>query len=149
MTIAIEEINRNTHKLEDVKELLAIAVGRPSIEKLTYLIDEFYASESCTIFIALHNERIIGIVGIDYAHKPQGFITHIAVNPDMRNQGIGRKIIEHGIQALELTTVEAETDQDAVDFYIACEFETREIESQYKGIHRFRCIKSLVVPTHN
>jgi len=148
MITAIETFNRGTHSLADVKELLAMAVGHPSIEKLANLIDEFYAADYCTIFVALHSERIIGIIGLDYTHKPQGFITHIAVHPDMRKQGLGRQLIEHVIQTLELITVEAETDQDAVDFYTACEFEVKEIKSQYEGIRRFRCVKSLAVPMH-
>ena len=39
--------------------------------------------------------------------------------------------------------MEAETDQDAVDFYNACGFKTREIDSPYMGVRRFRCIKSI------
>ena len=147
MTITIEKFNRTVHNLADVKGLLAMAMGRPSIKKLAYLIGEFYASDSRSIFVAESNERIIGIIGTDYTDKPQGFITHIAVHPYVRKKGTGRQLIEHVIQTLELTTVEAETDQDAVDFYTACKFESREIESQYKGIRRFRCMKSLAVST--
>ncbi len=144
MKLVIEEYQKNRHDPGDIKALLAMATGRPSIEKLAYLIDEFYASPGRTIFIALNNGSISGIVGVDYINRPYGIITHIAVHPHTRKKGIASRLIKHAAVTLELEELEAETDQDAVDFYCACGFETREIESPYMGIRRFRCHKSTI-----
>ena len=142
MKFTIEEFHRNKHDPAEVKALLAMAAGRPTIEKLAYLMDEFYASNGRTIFISLKNGEITGIIGIDYTNRPRGFITHIAVHPNKRKKGIAKLLINHATTVLELSEIEAETDQDAVSFYEACGFETKEIESPYAGIRRFRCLKS-------
>lgn len=143
MKSAIEEFHRSKHDLADVKALLAMAVGRPTIEKLAYLVDVFYASDGRTMFVALNNRNIIGIIGIDYINRPYGFIAHIAVLPGMRRKGIASKLIKHATVALKLTDIGAETDQDGIGFYNACYFETKEIESPYRGVRRFSCIRSL------
>ena len=59
----IEKLDKNRHNLENVKELLTMAAGNPTPEKLKQLLEEFYESESHTIFIAKHNDKIIGIIG--------------------------------------------------------------------------------------
>ena len=118
-----------------------MAVGRPTIEKLAYLMDEFYASKGRAIFISSNNGEITGIIGIDYTNRPRGFITHIAVRPEIRKKGIARLLINHTTAMLELSEIEAETDQDALSFYSACGFDTKEIESPYAGVRRFRCLR--------
>ena len=140
----IEELDKSRHNLGDVKELLAMAMGNPTPEKLTKLLNEFYTSDVRSIFIAEHNNKIVGIIGIDFTDRLFGFITHLAVLPDMRMQGIGNKLLNHVTTSLELNKIRLETDQDAVDFYRACGFETEEIESQYPGVRRFRCVKNIV-----
>jgi ribosomal protein S18 acetylase RimI-like enzyme len=140
----IEEFDRNRHSLSDIKDLLSMAVGNPTPEKLRQLMNEFYTGENHTLFIAIDNGKIIGIIGLDITNKPHGVITHIAVHPDRRKQGIGSYLISHTAEQLKLTDIEVETDQDAVDFYSTCNFETVEIVSQYPGIRRFRCFKYMV-----
>ena len=139
----IEEFDRSRHNLGNVKELLAMAVGNPTPEKMEQLLDDYYASDDRTIFVATQSGKIIGVIGIDCTDKPHGFITHIAVSQDMRKQDVGRHLINHTTAVLELADIGAETDQDAVVFYRACGFETEEIESQYSGVRRFRCVKSI------
>ena len=139
----IEELDRSRHNLGDVKELLATAVGNPTPEKIEQLLDDYYASDDHTIFVATQSGKIIGVIGIDCTDKPHGFITHITVSPDMRKQDVGRHLINHTTAILELSDIRAETDQDAVGFYRSCGFETEEIESQYSGVRRFRCVKSI------
>jgi len=140
----IEEIDKSKHNLKNIKDLLAMAVGRPTPEKLKQLVDEFYTSDCRIIFIAVDDGKIIGVIGIDYAGRPVGFITHIAVLPEIRKQDVGSRLINHATEMLELETIEVETDQDAIGFYRACGFNAEEIESQYPGIRRFRCVKGII-----
>ena len=141
MKLIIEEFHRNKHNPSEVKALLALAVGHPTIEKLAYLMDEFYVSKGRAIFISSNNGKISGVIGIDYTDRPRGFITHIAVHPDARKKGIASRLINHATTTLELSELEAETDLDAVSFYSACGFETKELESPYAGVRRFRCLR--------
>jgi len=140
----IEEFDRIKHEPEEVKELLSMAVGSPSPEKLVQLLDDFYMSASHILFIARDNNDIVGVIGIDYTNRLSGIINHIAVIPDKRKRGFGSQLISHVIKKLKLESIEAETDQDAVNFYRACGFTTEEIKSLYPGVRRFRCIRHLM-----
>jgi ribosomal protein S18 acetylase RimI-like enzyme len=139
----IEKYNKSKHNTEAVKDLLAMAVGRPTPERLIQLLNEFYTTDGHTIFIAIQNDTITGMIGIDYTARPYGTITHIAVHPDMRMNGIGKSLINHVVKTLVLTSIALETDQDAVEFYQACGFEIKEIESRWPGVNRFRCSKDI------
>jgi len=138
----VKEFDRYRHNPDDVKELLAMAVGNPTPEKLR--LNEFYTADYHTLFTAMDEGRIIGVIGIDTTNKPHGVITHIAVLPDRRNQGTGSRLISHAAKLLGLADIEAETDQNAVDFYHACNFKITEIESRYPLVRRFRCFKSVI-----
>jgi ribosomal protein S18 acetylase RimI-like enzyme len=144
MTALIETFNRNRHNAGEVKALLALAVGRPTLDKLAYIIDQFYAPDSRKVFVALSGDKIVGIIGIEYNGGSYAFITHLAVRPDLRKKGIARRLIEHVTTALNLSDIEVETDHEAVDFYEACGFQTREIDSPYARYRRFRCKKVLL-----
>ena len=139
----IEEYSSSRHNPAAVKDLLAMAVGRPTPEILTQLLEKFYTADNHTIFVAVDGVSVIGILGIDYSASPHGIITHLAVQPDLRMKGIGKNLINHVTKTLGLTSIVLETDQDAVEFYRACGFEIREIESRWPGVNRFRCIKDI------
>jgi len=143
MKTIIERYSKDKHGTGEVKTLLALAVGHPTLDKMAHLIDQFYASTGRTMFICSRNGNITGVIGVEYTRSSHGFITHIAVHPDLRKKGIADRLIKHAAAALELDEMEAETDQDTVEFYNACGFKTREIDNPYAGVHRFQCIKSI------
>jgi len=118
-----------------------MAMGRPTPERLQTLLDKFYNQKAHPLLVSLNNNDINGIIGIDYSKAPHGWITHIAVQPDLRKKGIGRSLINYVFKAFSLKSIALETDQDAVDFYRACGFTALEIPSKWSGIYRFRCIK--------
>ncbi|UCC17375.1 MAG: GNAT family N-acetyltransferase, partial [Dehalococcoidales bacterium] len=104
----------------------------------------FYPHNNHVLFVSSENNIITGIIGIDCSVKPSGVIKHLAVSPANRRRGIGRSLITETAKVLGLSTMELETDQDAVGFYNACGFTTTEVESKYPGIHRFRCIRNMI-----
>ena len=118
-----------------------MSMGRPTPEKIQRLLDEFYNTLGHTIFVALNNKKVIGIIGIDYTATPYWWILHIAVHPDYRKQGIGRGLIDGTAEKLSLKSVALETDQDAVGFYRACGFTAVEIQSRWPGVRRYRCTR--------
>jgi len=143
MRVIIEQYSKNRHDPAEVKSLLALAAGRPTLDKLAYLIDQFYAATGRTLFICSRNNQITGIIGVEYTRSSHGFITHLAVRPDFRKKGIADRLIKHAAAILEIEEMETETDQDAVDFYNACGFRITEISGPYAGVRRFRCTKSI------
>lgn len=147
MTAIIEKLDRHRHDIGEVKALLALAVGRPTLDKLAYLIDQFYASDTRSVFVALMDGRIAGIIGMEHAARSYGVITHLAVHPELRKKGMASRLIRHVMTAFSLSEIEVETDQDAVEFYRACGFQARELDSPYQGVRRFRCMKSTALET--
>jgi ribosomal protein S18 acetylase RimI-like enzyme len=137
----IEKYNPRRHNIQAVKDLLAMAMGRPTPERIQTLLDKFYSIEKHPIFVALDNNDITGMIGIDHTALPHGWIIHLAVQPALRKRGIGRSLIDHAIEAFSIESVALETDQGAVGFYRACGFNAVEIVSKWPGIHRYRCTK--------
>jgi ribosomal protein S18 acetylase RimI-like enzyme len=137
----LEKYNQNNHNPTAVKELLGMAVGRPDPDYLQRLLDGFYQKENHAFFVTLDNDKIIGIIGIDYSKAPYWWITHIAVHPDYRKRGIGESLINQVIEALSLTSAGLETDQDAIYFYRSIGFTATEVYSQWPGTHRYRCTR--------
>jgi ribosomal protein S18 acetylase RimI-like enzyme len=136
----IEKYDRIRHNTEDVKSLLAMAVGRPTDERLKKLLDVVYDIEGYLLFVTLDKDKVTGIIGVDNSASPHGWILHLAVRADCRKKGTGKRLINEGMEYLSLTSVGLETDQDAVNFYRACGFIAVEIPGKWPGIHRFRCI---------
>jgi ribosomal protein S18 acetylase RimI-like enzyme len=137
----IEKYDRIRHNTEDVKSLLAMAVGRPTDGRLKKLLDVVYDIEGYLLYVTSEQGKITGIIGVDNSASPHGWILHLATHPDYRKQGIGRGLINEVMALLSLTSVGLETDQDTVNFYRACGFTAVEIPSKWQGVHRFRCIK--------
>lgn len=121
-----------------------MSLGHPTPERLQKIINEFYAVKGHSLFVALDKDTITGIIGIDDTATPHGWIVHLAVHPDYRMKGIGRSLIEQTMKALSLKSLALKTDQDAVNFYRACSFQTVEIESQWPETQRYRCTKGHV-----
>lgn len=142
MDLELFDINR--HDVDEVKVILSIAIGNPTLEKLDSVLLEFYSIDNHLLFVSSENNIITGIIGVDSTNKPSGYIKHLAVLPANRRQGIGRHLINETAKALRLSSMELETDQDAVEFYNACGFTSKEIERKYPGIHRFRCIRNMI-----
>jgi ribosomal protein S18 acetylase RimI-like enzyme len=137
----LEKYDRTRHNTEEVKDLLAMAVGYPTPEKLRKLFDLVYDIEGHYLFVTSDADKITGVIGIDITAPPHGWILHLAVHPDCRKQGIGRSLISQVVEKFKLKSVALETDQDAAGFYRACGFTAVEIQSKWPGVHRFRCTK--------
>ncbi len=137
----IERYDNNRHDPEEVKSLLAMAVGYPTPEKLRKLLDTVYDIEGQFLFVALDKGKVIGIIGADITAAPHGWILHLAVHPDYRERGIGRQLIDDIMTELSLKSVALESDQVALNFYRACGFKVREIISKWPGVHRYLCTK--------
>ena len=140
----IELFDKNRHDINEVKVLLSMATGDQTPENLDSFLFEYYSDDNHLLFVSSEANIIIAIIGFDCSGKPSGIIKHLAVLPAHRRCGIGRHLILETAGALGLSTVELETDQDAVGFYHACGFTSTEIESNYPGIRRFRCIGNML-----
>lgn len=63
-------------------------------------IEKYLKRNPTTCFVAEEHNRIIGVIMAGHDGR-RGFIHHTAVLPEYRNQGIGRRLVDCAIQALE------------------------------------------------
>ena len=63
-------------------------------------IAKYLKRNPTTSFVADDNGKIVGIIMAGHDGR-RGYIYHITVLPDYRNQGIGRKLVESAMSALE------------------------------------------------
>jgi hypothetical protein len=136
----LERFDRSRHDANEVKDLLAMAVGYPTPERLKNLLDIVYDIQGLKLYVNTEQGKITGIIGVDDSASPHGWILHIAIHPNNRLQGAGRKIIFGLMEMLSLVSIGLETDHEGVVFYRACGFDTAEIRSKWPGVQRFRCI---------
>jgi N-acetylglutamate synthase-like GNAT family acetyltransferase len=136
----LERFDRSHHDTDEVKDLLAMAVGYPNPERLKNLLDIIYDIQYLKLYVNTEQGKITGVIGIDDSASPHGWILHLAVHPDYRLKGAGRKIIFQLMETLSLVSVGLETDHEGAGFYRACGFSAAEIHSKWPGVQRYRCI---------
>ena len=101
-----------------------------------------YAAENWHLWGMVDKDNLLGLVGLNKADAEQVIITHIAVQPAMRGLGLGRhllKLVLEQVQKSGVYTLYAETDAEAVGFYIACGFQITSLGEIYVGVERFSC----------
>ena len=110
---------------------------QPAYPEYIAKISSYLSHPEICCFGAFNDHDLSGILIIQ-----QGEILGIAVRSDMRKNGIGRALIDHAAQ--RFSTMSAETDGDAVDFYRACGFECTRFERSFPdGISvRYKCIRN-------
>jgi 8-oxo-dGTP pyrophosphatase MutT (NUDIX family) len=91
----------------------------------------------------LERGEIIGVCGIE-VHADYVEILHIAVAENKRRQGVGGKMVAT-LQTAYHLPIEAETDDDAVDFYHKCGFETTAIRKY--DVRRWTCVLAVKTQT--
>ncbi|HDR7516337.1 GNAT family N-acetyltransferase [Bacillus mobilis] len=124
----VEQIEKNP-----ILNVLQYAVG-PSETSLKKAV-LYYESNKGTLY-RYEEEACIGIEIIG-ANKAR--ICHIAVVPQYRHKGIALQMIKEVLRIHQLTYLEAETDDEAVDFYKKIGFQVKSLGEKYPGIERFHC----------
>ena len=123
--------------------ILAESAGEPTETAIEALIQSCIADVSPTLWVARRDGAPVGIVRLDSPNRTRCIITHIAVHPDWRGQGIGRTLIEFIRDDLRFEQVEAETDGDTVGFYKSCGFDIEPLGEKYPGVQRYKCVVRL------
>ncbi|PFY73304.1 GNAT family N-acetyltransferase [Bacillus wiedmannii] len=124
----VEQIEKNS-----ILNVLQYAVG-PSETSLKKAV-LYYESNKGTLY-RYEEEACIGIEIIG-ANKAR--ICHIAVVPQYRHKGIALQMIKEVSRMHQLTYLQAETDDEAVEFYKKIGFQVKSLGEKYPGIERFHC----------
>jgi ribosomal protein S18 acetylase RimI-like enzyme len=127
-----------TDKLDDiiVRNILALSVFNPTPEVMNQKINRFKGHDSRFLYGWIENNEILGVCGFE-VHMNYVEILNIAVSEHIQRNGIGRKMIQ-GIWTKYKIPIQAETDDDAVDFYRKRGFTATPIRKYY--VRRWTCI---------
>jgi len=128
------------HRLgeEEIRELIGYSVF-PDPERIEQAIGRYQHEEQMQLYGAIEEDEVIGIVGFTMDGDQNLILQHIAVRPENREQGHGREMMLELIGLMNPTTIVAETDEEAADFYRNIGFTVFSLGEKFPGVERFRC----------
>jgi 8-oxo-dGTP pyrophosphatase MutT (NUDIX family) len=125
-----------------VLSVLAASVFDNSPAGMAEKITRYRSHESWQFYGWVENGEICGVCGFA-VHTDHVEILNIAVAENRRRKGVGGKMIA-ALQSAYNLPIEAETDDDAVDFYRKCGFETTAVRKY--DVRRWMCVLPVNVP---
>jgi len=129
-----------------VRDLLALSAGNPTPASLDALVTRYRATEDWPLLGVDTGHGLAGCIGLALGPDSSAVVQHIAVAPAAQRQGLGRSLIDSVAALYELTSLSAETDRDAVDFYRHCGFDATSLGEIYPGTERFLCTRAVAPP---
>jgi len=114
-----------------VRNIFAACVYKNADKKL----EQYRSCDTLSLYGWVENGEIVGVCGFEVRDTVE--IKHIAVAENARGRGIGSAMIA-ALRAQFCLTIQAETDDDAVDFYRKVGFEATEFEKY--GVRRWACV---------
>lgn len=125
-----------------VREIMAASAFDPSPQAMEQKAAEFRRHELWQLYGWIENGEIVGVCGFE-VHKDYVEILNIAVAENIRHHGVGGKMITALWKKYEMA-IEAETDDDAVDFYRKSGFTAA--ATQKYGVRRWTCVLAAPKP---
>lgn len=121
----------------ELKNVIKYSFGSSSLEKIDEIVKS-YDQGNKPLHGYLIQGKLVGVIGVDISNPNQLIIQHISVLKEYRNKGIGAELIDH-IKAIYRQLICAETDEEAIGFYQAIDFECDSFIND-KGILRYKCV---------
>ena len=117
-----------------------LCMFQPSEEKFSRKADAFLQDNAVKVYVCLQNGETKAIIVLR-VEAAKAEILGIAVVEAAQRQGIGSYMIKHLVETLALTSLYAETDDDAVDFYRKNSFSVTQVTETYDGeaVVRYHC----------
>lgn len=120
-------------------EVFKLAFGPFTDMKLKKVLAEYEQGEGVKIYGIFQEEVVVAIIGYQILKK-RLTIKQIAVATPSQRLGLGRKIIEKIIETETPISLDAETDDDAVQFYRKLGFSCKSFVSP-QGYLRYSCVR--------
>jgi len=137
------ELIELTHKNEifQTYEIYKHCMFMPTEEKFNKKIDQFLNDNSIKIFACFNQGEIEGVIVLSFVEQSKIEIIGIAVELSARGKGIGSYMINQIVKYYGLISVYAETDNDAVGFYLKNNFKVTEFYETYgdETVLRYKC----------
>lgn len=97
---------------------LAAAEGWPSLNEDPERAERALSAPGVTTVVALdERDAVIGFAQLLSDGAIQAYLATIAVDPDFRNRGVGRAMVEEALQLGGGERIDLLTDDEAVGFY--------------------------------
>jgi ribosomal protein S18 acetylase RimI-like enzyme len=124
----------------EVQRVLALSMFQPTTpQAIERVVNRCRNSDNRQLWGIKDGVNILGVVEY-YIHEDNIiYICNIAVTEQCRGYGIGRFIIDT-LQKKYKLTIELETDDDAIGFYLKCGFEVTSFEKY--DTQRWKCIRT-------
>ena len=126
-------------KSPEIMRLVSYYKYSPSKASIGSLTDSYISDSDIFIYGCIIQDKTVGIIVLRREPTASAEIVGIAVSPENRNLGIGRKMIEYVIKNCGYHTITAETDDDAVGFYRKCGFKIEDLGYKYQDTKRYKC----------
>jgi len=120
-----------------VHKIIAYAAFDGSPEGVAKTVQDYVLNPKLYFYGWIENDSILGICGYEI-HGDKVEIHLIAVDENARVRGVGSSMIT-ALQEEYSKDIEAETDDDAVEFYRKCGFTTHEFIHEKRG-KRHTCV---------
>jgi ribosomal protein S18 acetylase RimI-like enzyme len=139
---------RGDFERPEFRTLLQLLVGWrreavADLQRLDKAIDEYRQSANIHVLGFEKAASLLGLIAIERHMAHRGVIRHIVVQPEWRDSGVGRALIRDAAALLRLSTLQAETDRNAVGFYERMGFRITSLGEKYPGVERFECTLEL------
>ncbi len=115
---------------EGVLELLKPSVFNPTQDRLKARAEQYAHNPNAHIFACRKGSRFVGIVVFE-SENSRATVLDIAVAEQMRGRGIGSAMLDLIFKNFNVTILTAETDDDAVGFYLKYGFKIVETKTVY------------------
>jgi len=125
-----------------VRAIMAASAFDPSPEAMKQKVAEFRRHNDWQLYGWVEDGNIVGVCGFE-VHSDWVEILNIAVAENVRYCGIGGKMITALWKKYEMA-IEAETDDDAVDFYRKRGFQATAIQKY--NVRRWTCVLAAPMP---
>ncbi len=122
----------------DILKLLAPSVFNPTEERLLNRAKKYQEDENANIYAYKDNGEYKGIVVFEILNS-SATILDIAVKPEYQGCGIGSKLIDFIFNSFNVDSITAETDDDAIGFYIKYGFAVADTKVKF-NTKRYVCI---------
>ena len=132
-----------THKNDILQtyEIYKHCMFMPTEEKFNKKVEQFLNNNSVKIFACFSHGKIVGVMAVSFIEQKKVEILGIAVDLSARGKGIGSYMINQIVKYYGLIYVYAETDNDAVGFYLKNNFSVTEFYETYgdETVLRYKC----------
>lgn len=114
----------------DILPLLAPSVFEPTPEKLNARAKRYLDNQNAFVYACREGGKYIGIVVFEVVGT-RATVLDIAVDEACRKRGVGSRLLSFVLENFNISELTAETDDDAVGFYLKFGFSIAETKTVF------------------